>query len=85
MLIFWICGFVEKMRICDLGGIDQNIIFLILREHTVAEMATVLDLRVNTLKKRLARLYYKLQVRSKIGVVKRFYAEKMEDLTLCKS
>ena len=73
------------MRICELGGIDQNIIFLILREHTIAEMATVLDLRVNTLKKRLARLYNKLRVRSRIGVVKRFYEEKTEEMTLCKS
>ena len=73
------------MRICDLGGVDRNLIFLILREHTVAEMATVLDLRADCIKKKLMQLYKKLQVRSRIGIVKRFYAEKMEAMTLCKS
>jgi len=73
------------MRISDLGSIDdKNLIFLIMREHTVAEMATVLDLRADCIKKKLARLYNKLQVRSRIGIVKRFYAEKMEERCITK-
>lgn len=68
------------MKIDNLEQQEKEIVFLLIREYTVPEVASIQKLKLSQTKHRISKIYKKIAVKSRIGLIKKHYEEEIDDL-----
>lgn len=76
---------VRRLKLTSLKQDEQRIVYMLLHEYTIPEVALEFRKNLGAMKMKVSRIYKKIGVKSRVGLVKQYYIEEIDDLLASKT